>query len=865
MSDETSNPGIPALELHEQETGSRNPGGLAAKVLFGVALTWTLFQLYYASPLPFILGQFLPDFVLFNDTEARAIHLMLAIFLGYLAFPATKRSPRDRIPLADWVLAFVAAFCAAYLYIFYEPLAERVGAPTQFDIVIGILGLVVLLEATRRALGLMLVGVALFFLVYVFFGSMEFIPDALRWKGASLEKAASHFWLTTEGVFGIALGVSTSFVFLFVLFGSLLERAGGGNFFIQIAFALMGHLRGGPAKASVVASGLTGLISGSSIANVVTTGTFTVPLMKRVGLSSEKAGAIEVASSVNGQIMPPVMGAAAFLMVEYVGISYLDVIKHAFLPAILSYIALFYIVHLEALKAGMEGIDRPASHLSFWQRALVWVSYLLAFLIVAFVAYYLVQGLKAALPGLTLPVISVVLFGLYLVSVKFAAIEPDLGDPADALEFNLPARKVLLTGLHFILPVVVLVWALTVERMSPGLSAFWASILLIVITVSEDGLKAAFRGERNLLPQFVKDFHALNESFVEAARNMIGIALATGTAGIIVGAVSLTGIGQVLAEFVEIISLGNIFLVLVFTAVISLILGMGLPTTANYIVVSSLMVPVVLGLGTQSGFAFELIAIHLFVFYFGIMADVTPPVGLASFAAAAISKGDPIKTGLTAFYYSLRTAVLPFVFIFHPTLLLIGIHGPLELVQVVLLSLTGILVLTAALQNYFYTANKSYETMGLLIAALLLLAPKVLINQISPPWQDVPATEFLSVLENYPEGSSLKVTSAREDYDGKKLETRTLIRIPAGDGLEARLSGLGLENVHAIEGGIAASARIRSPFDDQTLFETLTIVGVEAPATQISLWFAYLPGLLLVGGIAFAQRRRLDGVMLVTT
>jgi len=339
--------------IAENDTGARQPSGLTAKILLWLAVAWSLFQLWLASPLPFIF-----NFGVLNSTEARSIHLAFAIFLAFMAYPAFKNSPRSYIPIMDWVLAAVGAFCAAYIYIFYREISDRPGLPTTGDLVAAGVGLVMLLEATRRALGPPLMIVAMVFLAYVFFGNAPWVPDVLQWSGASFSKAMSHQWITTEGVFGIALGVSTSFVFLFVLFGSLLDKAGAGNYFIKVAFAALGHMRGGPAKAAVLSSAMTGLISGSSIANVVTTGTFTIPLMKRVGFSGEKAGAVEVASSVNGQIMPPVMGAAAFLMVEYVGIPYPEVIKHAFLPATISYIALIYIVHLEALKANMKGLPK---------------------------------------------------------------------------------------------------------------------------------------------------------------------------------------------------------------------------------------------------------------------------------------------------------------------------------------------------------------------------------------------------------------------------------------------------------------------------------------------------------------------------
>ncbi len=310
--------------IAETETGARNPTGAIPKtVLFYVPLAWTYFQLWYASPLPFIF-----NILVFNSTEARAIHLAFAVFLSYTAYPSFKSSPRDYIPVQDWIVGLIGAFCSLYLLIFYTELSARPGNPTQADLIVSIIGLAVLLEATRRALGPPLMVVATVFIIYTFGG--QYMPDVIAHKGASLSKGMSHYWLSTEGVFGVALGVSTGMVFMFVLFGALLETAGAGNYFIRTAFAGLGHLRGGPAKAAVVSSGLTGLVSGSSIANVVTTGTFTIPLMKKVGFSAEKAGAVEVACSTNGQLMPPVMGAAAFLMVEYVGVSYIEVIKHAF-------------------------------------------------------------------------------------------------------------------------------------------------------------------------------------------------------------------------------------------------------------------------------------------------------------------------------------------------------------------------------------------------------------------------------------------------------------------------------------------------------------------------------------------------------
>ena len=322
-----------------------------AGLVFGVAVAWSLFQLWYASPLPFMLG-----FGVFGDTEARAFHLCFAFFLAFTAYPAFATAPRTHVPLYDWVLAALAIGSVLYLVVFYKEIAMRPGLPTRGDVIAAVIGIVLLLEASRRAEGPWMPVIGILALAYVFLG--PYLPGLLAHKGSSLSRAASHFWLTSEGVFGVALGVSTNFIFLFVLFGALLEKAGAGNYFIQVAFSLLGQFRGGPAKAAVVSSGMTGMISGSSVANVVTTGTFTIPLMKRVGYPAVKAGAIECAAGVNGQLMPPVMGAAAFLMAEYVGITYAEVCKHALLPALLTYGALFYVVDLEAVKAGMTGLPR---------------------------------------------------------------------------------------------------------------------------------------------------------------------------------------------------------------------------------------------------------------------------------------------------------------------------------------------------------------------------------------------------------------------------------------------------------------------------------------------------------------------------
>ncbi|MGB5641338.1 MAG: TRAP transporter permease, partial [Sedimenticolaceae bacterium] len=809
-------------------------------------------QLWIASTLPFMV-----EFGVFNDTETRSIHLAFAIFLAYLAYPPRKNSPHDYIPVQDWVLALVGAFCAGYIFLFYNQLAARPAAPTTIDIAVACVGMVLLLEATRRALGPPLMIVAAVFLIYTFAG--PYMPAMLAHKGASLAAVANHQWISTEGVFGIALGVSTSFVFLFVLFGALLDKAGAGNYFIKVAFSLMGHMRGGPAKAAVVSSAMTGLISGSSIANVVTTGTFTIPLMKRVGFSAEKAGAVEVASSVNGQIMPPVMGAAAFLMVEYVGISYFEVIKHAFVPALISYIALVYIVHLEAMKANMQGLPRAVEPKP-WVRRIIGI--LTGFLLVtglAFAVYYGVGWMKPAFGDAASWIIAVILVAVYVSLIVFGARFPELelddpNQPVTKLPEPAPTVK---SGLHFLLPVVVLVWCLMVERLSPGLSAFWAAMLLIFILVTQPAIKALVRRQSDLGRQFMVGLADLKQGLIDGARNMIGIGIATATAGVIVGAVSQTGVGAVLADLVEVLSFGHILLMLILTAVLSLILGMGLPTTANYIVVSSLLAPVIVELGTQNGLIVPLIAVHMFVFYFGIMADVTPPVGLASFAAAAISGGDPIRTGFVAFFYSLRTAILPFLFIFNTDILLINVdwaHG----IFIFIIATIAILIFSAATQGFFIVKSRFYESVLLILIAFTLFRPGFWMDMVVPPYVDEEPTRLTEVAATLAPDEQLRLRIAGVDEVGSPKEFVALLSIPAGATGQERIEAAGLQVVEKDGAVIVDNVTFGSPAQKAGLDWDQKILKVRVPESQPWKELMFVPALILLGLIIVMQRKRRD-------
>ena len=835
------------------DTGARRISGGAGRFLAGVAAAWTLFQLWTASPLPFYVSRLIP---VFNLDDIKIVHIAFALFLVFIHYPARKNSPRTHAPFSDYLLGVLAPLCALYLLFFKEELAGRAGAPTTADIIAAGCGMALLLEAARRALGLPLAVAACVFLLYVFFGSSEVLPETVRWKGASFRKAMSHMWLSTEGVFGVALGVSASFVFLFVFFGLLLEGAGAGNYIIQLSFSLLGRFRGGPAKAAVAASALTGMISGSSTANVVTTGTFTIPLMRRVGFSAEKAGAVEVASSTNGQLTPPIMGAAAFLMVEYTGVSYLEVIKHAFLPATISYIALIYIVHLEAVKAGMRGMAGPRAGrgtAAAFLFAGINFSFLLALL---GAAYFILAGLKRFLENEAAIAAAAGAFFLlaYFLLLRLAAGKKDLeiDSPESPLVRAPNFSEVWPAGAYFGLPVFALVWFLMVERKSPGLSVFWAAGLLMFVVLTHKPLKAMLRGApaREKWREGWRDFC---RGLVFGARNMAAIAVATAAAGIIVGTVTLTGMQQFVAEFIETISGGSLPLILLLAALFSLILGLGLPTTANYIVVSSLMAGVIVELGAHNGLIVPLIAVHLFVFYFGILADDTPPVGLGAFAAAAISGGDPIKTGFQGFAYDIRTAILPFLFIFNTDLLLINV-GFFGGVLVFFSALAAMLLFAAATQGWFLARSKMWETAALLLVAFTLFRPGFWLDLAAPPFLSQPPAQLFAA-ENAPEGA-LRLRVAGEDLStGKQINTTVLL--PPGDAGEGGLSAAGLELreedgkvlVDYVEFGGAAQA---AGLDLDWEILALETPNEERPPKQI-FW---IPALLLLALVARRQLRR---------
>jgi len=834
----------------EVDTGRREPTGFARQLIFGTALAWALFQLWYASPLPFALR-----IGVLNDTEARSIHLAFALFLAFMAWPAFKRSARDRIPLLDMVCALAGAFAGGYLLLFYAQLATRPGQPTTMDIVVASAGVLLLLEATRRAVGWPMAALALLFLAYCMLGAH--MPEVLSHKGVSLNRLLSHMWLTTEGVFGIALGVSTGAIFVYVLFGSLLDRAGGGNYMMQVSFAALGHLRGGPAKVAVVSSALNGMISGSSVSNVVSGGIFTIPLMKKAGYGGVKAGAIETMSSVNGQIMPPVMGAAAFLMVEYVGIPYSEVVKHALLPATLSYLGLLYIVHLEALKLGMMPIINRVPRT--WGDAMLRLGLGLSGSIIVMAAlYYLFAFLKSMLGENAGLAIAAVMAALYLYAVREAARCPDLPQDIDidnpkALD-TWPTVK---AGLHFLLPIATLIWCLMVEEMSPSLSAFWAIVVLVLLMLTQRWLIEFFRGQPTagtLRNGFVEVVHGMNDG----SRNMIGIGVATATAGIIVGAITLTGLGLRMTEFVEFVSQGNVMAMLLFIAFVCLVLGLGVPTTANYVLVATLMAPVVVELGAQSGLIIPLIAVHLFVFYYGIMGDITPPVGLATFAAAAISGEDAIQTGIQGSIYALRTVILPFIWIFNPQLLLIDIHSTGELIRVVVACSIATLVFAAVTMNWFRVKNHLWETALLAIAVVLLFRPDFFMDRITPPTRNAPAAEVFQLAQSAPSDATLAMIIKGTTLEGEEITKTVALQLgEAGADGRKRLADAGLQLVPLGANVQVGAVKFGSRAKRGGFESGWDVAAVKVPTGAPSPHWFYLPALLLVGLVWWNQGRRL--------
>ena len=587
----------------------------------------------------------------------RSTHLSLILILAFLLRPMGRKSWKS--PLNAWftidvIIILIVIFIQIYTLYDIEEYIFRRGDLTDWDLRLGTIFVFIVLEATRRMVGWAMVVIAGFFLVHTAFSDYFF--GIFFGPPSSWFTIIDYIFMRENGIFGIPLMVMATYIFLFILFGSFLIESGAGRFFINVALALTGYRVGGPAKAAVVSSALMASVSGSAVANVVTTGSFTIPLMKKVGYPAKKAAAVEVAASTDGQLAPPIMGAAAFIIAEYVNVPYLAVIKAAAIPAFASYAALFFITHIEASKLGLRGLARKE-----------------------------------------LP----------------------------------PFFRTLLSGVHFLVPLTMLLYELIIARHSPELAAFNAIWVMAIIMLFQNPVKA-YLNKEPIGEAFKLSIVQIFSALANGARNMCSVALATAAAGIIVGVVAM-GLGGLITGVIEVLSGGNIFLLLVITAVASLIIGMGLPTTATYIVMASLTAPVIVEVGGYMDFIVPLMAAHLFCFYFGILADDTPPVGLAAYAAAAIAKSPPIATGLQGFMYDIRTAILPFMFIFNSDLILHNINSWPQGILIFIMACLGNFAFASATQGWYFTRVKIWEVPIFLMATLVLMRPDLIASWVGLP------------------------------------------------------------------------------------------------------------------------------------
>ena len=601
------------LEQYDKESAFRKMTGGWNRLIYVLCILFSLFHLYTAA-----MGV-LPAQI------QRSIHLAFAMSLGFLLYPSGPSKSRSKMAVADVVLAALGAAVCLYLTVFYQQIVMQGGMPTEIDVVVGSITIVLVLEATRRVVGLPMAIVAAVFLVYSKIG--PFIPGFFGHRGFSVSRIMGHMYLSTEGIFGLPLGVSATFVFLFVLFGAFLQKSGLGKFFIDLALILAGHRVGGPAKVSVFASCLFGTISGSSVANTVTTGVFTIPLMKNIGYPAAFAGAVEAASSTGGQIMPPIMGAAAFIMAQFLGVPYIEIAMAAALPAILYYASIWFMVHMEAKRLGLRGIPRDE-----------------------------------------LP------------------------------EF----KKTFAQGVHLFIPIIVIIFMLI-----KGYTPLTSALISIVSTVLVAMLRKNTR--------FTKE--SLLGALEAGARASIGVAIACACAGIIIGTVTLSGLGLKIAKGIVLIADGRLFLTLVFTMFASILLGMGLPTTAKYIILATMAAPAIQEFGIPP------IAAHLFILYFGIMADITPPVALAAFAGAGIAGSPPMKTGVNAVKLALAGFIVPYAFVYNPELIFLGNPSALLVARYIATALLGCFTLACASSGYWMRNLNPVERFVLLASAFGLIMP----------------------------------------------------------------------------------------------------------------------------------------------
>ena len=603
----------------DRESDTRRLTGFIAKVVSALAITFSIFQLYTAT------------FGVMDAHLQRAIHLSFGLCLSFLIYPTFRSWDKSRIHPFDFLLAILGAAAPAYIVIMYQELVLRAGTVTATDTFVGLLGLVLVLEGTRRVVGIPMIAVAFLFLGYAFAG--PYMPGVLAHRGVDIGELVGHLYFTTEGIFGIPLGVSSTFIFLFILFGAYLETTGLGKFFIDIANAIAGWASGGPAKVAVLSSGLMGTVSGSSVANVVGTGSFTIPMMKKLGYHKNFAGAVEATASTGGQLMPPVMGAAAFLMAEFVGVPYIEVVKAAVIPAALYYSGVWLGVHLEAKKNGLKGIPRDQ-----------------------------------------LP--------------KFLVLLKERG--------------------HLALPLIAIIYLL-VSGYTPMKAALWAIVLAIFASM--------LRRSTRITPiQII-------EGLEKGAKGALGVLIACATAGIIIGVVTKTGVGLKLASALLDLAGGNLLPAMFFTMITSLLLGMGVPTTANYVITSTIAAPALVSMGVP------VLAAHMFAFYFGIIADVTPPVALAAYAGSAISGGNPMATGVNAAKLAIAAFIVPYLFVFSPGLLMINVTAG-SLIYMCLTALVGMVGLSSSMIGFLITKASLVERLLLFFGGIMLVKPGVYTDAI---------------------------------------------------------------------------------------------------------------------------------------
>ncbi|WP_243292013.1 TRAP transporter permease [Bacillus sp. FJAT-47783] len=606
------------LEKYDPESNTRNLKGIFRIITFVGLLAFSLFQLYTAI------------FGVFTAQIQRSIHLGFALALIFLLFPARrgqKKKGKLQVAWYDIILALLSVYVGAYWPTNIDAIVMRVGLLTDTDFYVGVLAILLVLEATRRAVGLPITIIAILFLSYGYFG--ESMPGFLQHSGLSLERLVQTMFFTTEGILGTPLGVSATFIFLFLLFGSFLVKTGVGQYFNDLAVSIAGKRTGGPAKVAIFSSALQGTISGSSVANVVTSGSFTIPMMKKLGYKREFAGAVEAAASTGGQLMPPIMGAAAFLMVEFIGggLTYWDIAKAAAIPAILYFTGVWIMTHFEAKRIGLSGLAKE----------------------------------------------------------------------------EMPNRKEVLKKIYLLIPIL----AVIVLLMS-GITVTHAALYSILIAIIVGFINRA----ANM--KLVDIIYAL----VDGARTALAVAAATAAAGIIVGIVTKTGLGLKLANGLIDIAGGKLLPTLFLTMIAAIILGMGSPTTANYVITSTIAAPAIILLGIPD------LSAHLFVFYFGIIADITPPVALAAFAAAGVSGGEPIRTGIQSAKLAIAAFIIPYMFVLSPELLMIDTNAT-ELIWVIFTAITGMIAIGAGMIGYWFRTLHWVERLFAIATGLMLIYPGV--------------------------------------------------------------------------------------------------------------------------------------------